>query len=295
MAITGVHPERAVTAQGRSSYTQSVKRSSGVDASEPRDIFEPRAKPDNVHNNLLSDYKTQADSLGTLIANIGFGVILATSEGQIIYANDVAETLIHLRRGLCSQRGRILATDVKINQRLQLLISAACLPIKETLSSGSIILPDKDGDELFAIHVAPVAQKTSGRVVFQERFIAGLFIADRNQDAAERVHIFGQMFGLTPAETRVLTGLISGKGLASAARRLKITELTARTHLKHIMAKTDTHRQVELMRLFFEMTIPSEGWRRRPSIAHRPTTLPNTARRKSFDTPLTAIGSRVEL
>jgi DNA-binding CsgD family transcriptional regulator len=73
------------------------------------------------------------------------------------------------------------------------------------------------------------------------------------------VNAFAPLFGLTGAETRVLAALISGEGLTSAVKRLAMTEPTARTHLKHILAKTDTHRQAELMRLFFEVTIPCEG------------------------------------
>lgn len=249
MVITRGHSARgALTAEDPRSYPQFVKSSSVANA------------PESI--NLLIDYKTQADSLGTLVAYAGFGVILATSSGQIIYANDAAETLIRSRRGLCSQQGRIIATDAKTNEKLRALISTASLPINETLSGGSMILSNQAGEKIFVVHVAPVSQKTSFGVISQERPIVGLFIADRNQDLTERVNIFAPMFDLTPGETRVLAALISGKGLTRAARTLRITELTARTHLKHIMAKTDTHRQAELTRLLFEMTIPSEGRRR---------------------------------
>ncbi|MGH8598869.1 MAG: helix-turn-helix transcriptional regulator [Gammaproteobacteria bacterium] len=176
---------------------------------------------------------------------------------------------MRLRRGLCRRQGRIIATEVKATQKLQALISAVLVPINETLSGGSMILLDQHGKESFAIHVVPVSRITSNQLVSQAR-LAGLFIVDRNRDAAERVNVFAPLFGLTPAETRVLAALISGKGLISAANRLEITEQTARTHLKHILSKTDTHRQAELMRLFYEVTIPCEG-RRRP-----PVSLPKT-------------------
>jgi DNA-binding CsgD family transcriptional regulator len=241
MNITHEQSARVMTAEDRRSSPQFVESSSV---------------------NLLYDYKTQTDLVGTLVAYVGFGVILTTSSGQIIYANDAAETLIRLRRGLSSQHGRIVATDVKTNDKLRALISAASIRIGEKLSGGSMILSDQDGEEPFAVHVVPVSQKTSSQLVSQERLIAGIFIADRNRELTARLNIFAPMFGLTPGETRVLAALISGNVLTKAARKLKIAESTARQHLTHIMAKTDTHRQAELMRLFFEMTIPSEGWRR---------------------------------
>jgi DNA-binding CsgD family transcriptional regulator len=222
-------------------------------------VIAPHIKRAYLLSNLLNEYKSQVDSLGSMIMNAGFGVVLATPDCQIVYANDLAETLMRLRRGLCCRQGRISATDGKTTQKLQALISAASLPITEPLSGGSMILPDQDGEGSFVVHVVPVSRKTCNRFISRERLVAGVFIVDRNRGAADRVNAFAPLFGLTPAETRVLAALISGEGLTSAVNRLAMTEPTARTHLKHILAKTDTHRQAELMRLVFELTIPCEG------------------------------------
>jgi DNA-binding CsgD family transcriptional regulator len=227
------------------------------------------------------DHRAQADLIGTLIADAGFGVILTTPTGQIIYANNVASNLIRLRRGLCSQQGRLKTTDVS-NQKLQSLISAASLPASETLSEGSMILSQQDSDEILAVHVVPISEKSSGRFVPQGRpiagpFVAGLIIVDRTQGASERATIFASLFGLTPSETRLLAALTSEKSLTFAARRLKITESTARTHLKHIMGKTSTHRQAELMGLFIEMTTPYGGRKNCHPLHTESQVLPNAA------------------
>ncbi len=230
------------------------------------------------------DHQAQVDWLGSLIANAGFGVVLATHESQIIYANGAAEALMRLRRGLCCQQGRITTTSTRTTQKLQALISGASLPPNQALSGGSMILSGQNGEALFAVHVVPVSAKSSGRLTCDELPVAGLFIVDRNPEAAtcERVDIFASLFGLTRAESRVLAALVSGKGLISAAERLEMAELTARTHLKHILAKTDTHRQAELMRLFFEVTIPRERTRSPQSEAHRSSIkLPNRDRNQS--------------
>jgi hypothetical protein len=106
-------------------------------------VIAPHIKRAYLLSNLLNEYKSQVDSLGSMIMNAGFGVVLATPDCQIVYANDLAETLMRLRRGLCCRQGRISATDGKTTQKLQALISAASLPITETLSGGSMILPDQ--------------------------------------------------------------------------------------------------------------------------------------------------------
>jgi len=55
--------------------------------------------------------------------------------------------------------------------------------------------------------------------------------------------------GLTPAETRVLSALTSGKGLAAVARKLGISRSTVHSHLDKIFQKTGTNRQAELVGL----------------------------------------------
>lgn len=225
----------------------------------------PYGRNASACENLLFDKQALPSLFETLIANAGFGVILASPKCEIIYANKLACSLIRLQRGLCSQRGRIGATDVATNQKLQSLIFAAAAYGNQAISERSIILPVKDSEEIFALHVVPVARKAPERNVFQGRLtgspdIAALFISNRTRDAAGRANVFAPLFGLTAGETRLLEAIILARSLAAAARRLKITPSTARTHLKHIMAKTNTHRQAELTQLFLEMTSPFAGW-----------------------------------
>lgn len=210
-----------------------------------------------ILSTLLDKYRTESASLGSVIENAGFGVVLAATDGEIVYANNVAEMLMRVRRGLYARQGRIAATDAKTNKNLQMLICAASRHIGSVPSAGSLIIPDKNGENLFSLHVVPVSRQSSSNLIFSDRPVAGLFIVEQNHGAAERVKSFAQLFGLTPAETRMLAALIFGEGVTCAAEQLKMAESTARTHIRHILEKTDTHRQAELTRLFFEVTIPS--------------------------------------
>jgi len=56
-------------------------------------------------------------------------------------------------------------------------------------------------------------------------------------------------YRLTPAEAALALGLVLGHDLALIADELKITYETARTHLRHVLTKTGTHRQTDLVRL----------------------------------------------
>jgi len=54
-------------------------------------------------------------------------------------------------------------------------------------------------------------------------------------------------FGLTPAEARLATLIAEGLAPERAAEELGISTVTARNQLKAVFAKTDTHRQAELV------------------------------------------------
>ena len=56
-------------------------------------------------------------------------------------------------------------------------------------------------------------------------------------------------FGLTPAEARLAAALANGTSLEAAADELHISRETTRTQLKMVFAKTDTHRQSQLVAL----------------------------------------------
>lgn len=56
-------------------------------------------------------------------------------------------------------------------------------------------------------------------------------------------------FRLTEAETRLLGLLVEGQTLKDVCRALAIKEPTARTHLKALFEKTNTHRQADLLLL----------------------------------------------
>lgn len=82
----------------------------------------------------------------------------------------------------------------------------------------------------------------------------------------ERVLSAARPYAFTPAETRVLAALLEGRTIGGAARTLGIGEATVKTHLQHIFDKTDTRRQIDLVRLLSDLgrarvrPVPSPGF-----------------------------------
>ena len=65
-----------------------------------------------------------------------------------------------------------------------------------------------------------------------------------------------QQFNLTSAELRVLFALIEVGGVPEVSEVLGITQATVKTHLHHVYEKTETGRQVDLVKLIASYTSP---------------------------------------
>ena len=78
-------------------------------------------------------------------------------------------------------------------------------------------------------------------------------------DLGPRCDLVAAHYDLTPRERDVLKLLARGRTLAVVARELSIAEGTARTHMGHIYAKLDVHKQQELIDLVEAEPLEGEG------------------------------------
>ncbi|HUI21777.1 MAG TPA: LuxR C-terminal-related transcriptional regulator [Methylocella sp.] len=223
-------------------------------------IIAARVKRAFLIGDVLNDETVLSELLTSVIAGAGFGLLFATPDRRVLYANDTAKALIRSRSGLSFEHDHISVADFKTSRKLQALITSASRLTDDSLLGGSVIVRDEDGMASLVVHVVPLSRGAGVHLPDKEHFVAGLVIVDCTRATTDRINVFADLFTLTSAEARVVAELISGGGLAKAATRLNIARSTARAHLTHILEKTGTHRQAELVRVFYEVTIP---WGRR--------------------------------
>jgi DNA-binding CsgD family transcriptional regulator len=94
------------------------------------------------------------------------------------------------------------------------------------------------------------------RARLQPTAAAAIFIGalPDEHDAAD---LMTAVFGLTPAEKRVLAGLLAGRTLAETAAALDAAQTTAKSQLEKVFSKTGVSRQADLLRLSSRMTPPT--------------------------------------
>lgn len=111
-------------------------------------------------------------------------------------------------------------------------------------------------------HAAVVSIHAAGKVFSVERGEIDelVLVTMRNPRIEHDIHTcsFVKQFRLSPAQARVSVMIITGHSLADTARRLHVSENTARSHLKQVFQKTNTHGQMELVHLHTRNCVDSD-------------------------------------
>ena len=95
--------------------------------------------------------------------------------------------------------------------------------------------------------------------------LAVIFITDPDKPQEAPAELLQRLFGLTPAEAKLLERLVEGESLKNSAILLDISHNTARSQLRSIFEKTGTNRQAALIRLV--MSTPIWAQSRNPQTA----------------------------
>jgi DNA-binding CsgD family transcriptional regulator/PAS domain-containing protein len=186
---------------------------------------------------------------------LSYGVILLDQQGRVLWANTKAERLLELADGLCLHKRLLAASLPAESSELRRLIADAanCANARGRGAGGEIFLTRASGRPL-SVLVSPF--RADERPISRAPSVVALVNdPDEAHPAAAR---FAQGYRLTRREAELIELLSQGCALHEAAERLQIGTVTARSHLRSAFAKTDTHRQSELVTLFLRSTPP---WR----------------------------------
>ncbi|MGX9392264.1 helix-turn-helix transcriptional regulator [Nitrobacteraceae bacterium UC4446_H13] len=197
---------------------------------------------------LLSSNLSFANATGMVDAyqSLGCPSFLLDRDGRVIRVNTVAEKLIG--DGLSLAQGVLGCSLADDNRELAGLVARLCRSpgIADTDALPPVVVrrPTKRPLIVEGIRIAGMAS-----AVFSSAK-AILLISDTERPSADpSMDLLRETFGLTRAEATLVSHLAREVPLPLAAELLGISFETARSHLKHIFAKTGTNRQSDLLRL----------------------------------------------
>lgn len=205
-------------------------------------------------------------SFEKMLEGLASAALLIRANLHVRYANEAAEKMFHAGVLALDSESRIAAgASPQETKALRWALAEALAPVPTARAPSAIRLmrPDHDAGSAMPLlaRVMPCAggmerAMDTANAIPPIACEALLLIADPAAKLQVEPGRLQQLFGLTLAEARLAQALAQGMTLKGYAAGCGITDGTARQQLKSVFAKTDTHRQAELVALLALLTRP---------------------------------------
>ena len=185
------------------------------------------------------------EALCTTFDLLGVAVVILSSAGRVLFANKPAKAMMDkgwpIRMADGFLQGKDRETTAELRQALKLL------------GSGQQSAEARDYELCLA--QSPAGQP--GAIGCLRLLASGgnpepaiaLFITETGQTSQYGIDGLAEAYGLSKAETRVLSVFVEAQTPAETAARLNIAVSTVKSHIRKIFNKTNTSRQAELLLL----------------------------------------------
>ena len=191
--------------------------------------------------------QAQSATVTALLDNPRIGVVQLDRRGRILAANDRACGILRDGDGVFDQDGVLRARAPDDERGLARLVAAALPTSGAVAVSGSMLLRRASVLPPFAVYVKPVGVPQPDYGV---RHVAALvLIVEPGRQHRVDPGLVAKTLGLTPAESRVATGLAEGKSVREMAEATGHTKDAIYWHLKQIYQKLSISRQADLVRV----------------------------------------------
>jgi DNA-binding CsgD family transcriptional regulator len=207
-----------------------------------------------VHRRLSSVTVEKDWALGAL-NQLRMGVILTNCSGAPLFVNRAAEQMMALCNGISVCQGRLVLNNPAETALLHRLIAGAAQSFNGAATGGDMRIALPNRIEFLHCLVAPVSPELSARL--DNSLGSGcvaIFLSKPGslQLPPKRLAV---LYGLSPAESRLVAKLAAFNSLEQAAIDLGIAIGTARTQLAAVFVKTGAKGQAELLMLLATGTL----------------------------------------
>jgi DNA-binding CsgD family transcriptional regulator len=196
----------------------------------------------------ISDLAVQASDAAEAVDGMRHAVFVVGPGAMIVHLNSAAEKMIASRNGPNVRAGSLCVAPSAAHAELKRSVGAALGLSSANVKAGNSFLCQRlSGGRPYVVHVTPFTARDSGPPR------ALVVVVDPNDDPPPSADLLRRLFGLTSAEADVAQLVAGGQGLKPIADELSLSIATVKTHLQRVFAKTDTHRQAELVRLLLAL------------------------------------------
>lgn len=174
------------------------------------------------------------------------GVIAVDDSCRIVHANHMAETLLRENSEFAVLHGHLSLRRPALRDKLLSLVRNTMDVARGRVAepAAALCVPRLHRMPL-ALEISPL--RPSAGALGEQRPLVLIFIRDPDTPVATAG--LRELFGFTRTEAAVAAALGRGSSIEAIAADMGIGLATVRSHLKHILAKTGTHRQAEAVAL----------------------------------------------
>ena len=207
----------------------------------------------------LADLKRRQLAVATALDDLDYGIIAVRADHAPVVINKAGQAMLGEDGDVQLHRGLIRPCDSRDAMRFHVALDSVIAARPQ---------PDGDGAEAFLMLLAgrkAGARGNRGTILLIAPSRGGLSENHPADEVAALIYVFRpesfrvrdldplcHLFGLSRAETRLVSHLLRGRTVTEAAEDMRIKLETARTYLKQVFAKTETHRQADLMTLLHQ-------------------------------------------
>ncbi|MBB3046806.1 DNA-binding CsgD family transcriptional regulator/uncharacterized coiled-coil protein SlyX [Litorivivens lipolytica] len=183
------------------------------------------------------------------IDKLSMGVVILDRKAKVLRKNQAADRLLQEKRGLQQVAGTLQVGDSQENRAFR-----ACL--EEVMEAHRQFKPGfvrafrvADSGSMtglgLLVRPLPPIEGSDG----SSNPTAAILVSDPYQPRQAPSDILIELFGFTPAESKLALRLVNGLTLDEASEELGISRNTAKSHLSSVFSKTGVARQTQLIQL----------------------------------------------
>ncbi len=196
--------------------------------------------------------------LQSVIDRLSFGVLILDDKHSILAQNHAAERLLGRGDLLCNRGGRLCAVQPADSAPFRDLVNVG-LGRAPGHADGSVLsMCHHTTARLLHLWTAPLAGPPGEETSPPCPATTILVVVDPDQFTVAPAPLLHTLYGLTEKESRLAEALLNGKTIEEYCRCTHVSLNTAKTHLKAVYRKTNTNRQVDLVRLLSHLFLNIE-------------------------------------
>jgi DNA-binding CsgD family transcriptional regulator/PAS domain-containing protein len=218
----------------------------------------------------MNDLALERHSLATALDRVATGILVLDGAGRVVVRNRAADRLL-AEAGAARPADAGRGSGRAPSERLRRALVEAARSGADAGAPCVTRLPRPGVGRPLEVVTFGCCEECGGT---HER-ASVVFVVDPEGGLEIPAGILRRLFGLTSAEALLACEIAAGRTVEQAAARMGVSHETARSRLKLVFLKTNTHRQSELLRLLLSGAAPILAWAPKADV-QRAERLPGT-------------------